>query len=499
MSKFNEEALEQRLAKLEGARAWSPRVVSRLESLIRSGEDSALFRVNPLKFAHERSIAESEAIDLLLHATSVGLFTMDWMVICPMCSSIVESFGSLRTINTNHYLCHFCQTEYEAALDDYIVVSFTIARAIRCISFHDPDGLPVQDYLQHVAYSLPQLRGEVPDGMPGLSPMQIFQHCVKGFGFLAPRETQKIEFSAGRTIVEGKAAIKVCEVVSGKPLLLRVEAASINEHQHRIAEFAHGGWSCFDEPLNSGLVSLEFRNNTDRRILFTVAEFPEGIPHCSTKLIFEPHLSAKRLLTTQSFRDLFRAELIKGTEGIGVRDITLVFTDLKGSTALYERIGDLNALALVQQHFARLTDVAVRHNGSIIKTLGDAVMAAFLTPLDAVKAALSMRAEIDHFNDERPRRDFILKIGMHRGAAIAVTFNERLDYFGQTVNIAARVQGLADGNEIYLTQEVYETEGVKSVLEPYEPSVASAQLKGVQQQLPVWRIGRCEIKAAAIA
>lgn len=499
MSTLNVEALEQRLARLEGARPWSPRVVSRLESLIRSNEDSALFRVNPLKFAHERSIAESEAIDLFLHATAVGLFTMDWMVVCPMCSSIVESFGSLRTINTNHYQCHFCQVEYEAALDDYIVVSFTIASAIRRVIFHDPDGLPVQDYLKHVAFSLPQLRGDVPTGVPGLSPMQIFQHCVKGSGFLAPCETQKVEFSAGHSVVDGKAVIKVNEVVSGKPLFLRVEAASTDAHQHRLAEFADGGWTAFEEPLNSGPVSLEFRNGTNRRILFTVAEFPDGIPHCSTMLMFEPHLSAKRLLTTQSFRDLFRAELIKGTEGIGVRDITLVFTDLKGSTALYERIGDLNALALVQQHFARLTDAAVRHNGSIIKTLGDAVMAAFLTPLDAVKAALSMRSEIDHFNDDRPRHDFILKIGMHRGAAIAVTLNERLDYFGQAVNIAARVQGLADGNEIYLTQEVYDAEGVKSVLEPYEASAVSAQLKGVQQLLPVWRIGGREIQAAAVA
>ncbi|WP_249165574.1 DUF5939 domain-containing protein [Bradyrhizobium sp. AUGA SZCCT0431] len=81
MRTLHEEALEQRLTALEGVRPWSPRVVSRLESLIRSNEDSALFRVNPLKFAHERSIAESEAIDLFLHAAAVGLFTMDWMVV----------------------------------------------------------------------------------------------------------------------------------------------------------------------------------------------------------------------------------------------------------------------------------------------------------------------------------------------------------------------------------------------------------------------------------
>ena len=187
-----------------------------------------------------------------------------------------------------------------------------------------------------------------------------------------------------------------------------------------------------------GTALLELKNSSGRLFL-AAAEFPDAIPHCATVLEFEPHLSAKQLLTTQTFRDLFRHELVKGTEGMSVRDISLMFTDLKGSTELYERIGDLNAFALVQEHFERLTAVAVSHNGAIIKTLGDAVMAAFMTPVDGVQAALAMQAEIVRFNEARGERDLILKIGLHRGAVIAVTLNERLDYFGQNVNIAARV------------------------------------------------------------
>jgi len=99
---IDEAHLEDRLTALEAARAWSPRVVSRLEALIRSPYESGLFRVNPIKVAHERNIDEREAVDLFLHATAAGIFTMDWMVLCPLCSSIIESFGSLRTINANH-------------------------------------------------------------------------------------------------------------------------------------------------------------------------------------------------------------------------------------------------------------------------------------------------------------------------------------------------------------------------------------------------------------
>jgi|SRR5262249_5819859 len=101
------------------------------------------------------------------------------------------------------------------------------------------------------------------------------------------------------------------------------------------------------------------------------------------------------------------------------------------------------------------------------KTIGDAVMAAFSTPADAVRAALEMREAVEDLNRDRPQRDFILKVGMHKGAAIAVTLNERPDYFGQTVNIAARVENLAGGDEICLSEDVYDAPDVAGILAPF--------------------------------
>jgi class 3 adenylate cyclase len=206
------------------------------------------------------------------------------------------------------------------------------------------------------------------------------------------------------------------------------------------------------------------------------------------RLDFVSYLSGSRLLATQTFRELFRSEAIRAVEGISVRDITLLFTDLKGSTDLYDRIGDLNALSLVQQHFERLREVIVRHGGAIIKTIGDAVMAAFVEPADAVRSALSMLREMEAFNRHLPNREVILKIGIHRGAAIAVTLNESLDYFGQTVNVAARVQSFSDAREICLTGEVLTAPGVKDILAPYAIEREMAQFKGVHQQMPLFRI-----------
>ncbi len=238
-----------------------------------------------------------------------------------------------------------------------------------------------------------------------------------------------------------------------------------------------------------GKVVFNIDNTTSELGVVCIAQLPPGFDINTIPLSFVPFLNGKRLLTTQTFRDLFRSEVIKASEGIGVKNITLLFTDLKGSTDLYERIGDLNAFSLVQRHFERLLDVTVRHNGAIIKTIGDAIMATFLKPADAVKAALAMRSEIAAFNAGQPDRALILKIGIHTGAAIAVTLNDRLDYFGQNVNVAARVQGLAEAGEICISDDVRADEEVAALLGALAVQPSKAKLRGMREDVRVFRIG----------
>ena len=159
---IDEKKLEERLVVLEAAKSWSPRVVSRLETLLRSGTDEALYRINPIQFATEKSIAEAEAIDLFLRACVSGLFEMDWLLVCPMCSDVVESFRSLRKLHT-HFHCHLCQSDYDAALDDYITVTFTVSPAVRGIRFHNPDALSAWDYVFNYRMTS---GGLMPDGVP---------------------------------------------------------------------------------------------------------------------------------------------------------------------------------------------------------------------------------------------------------------------------------------------------------------------------------------------
>ena len=186
---INEAILEERLAKLEASKSWSPRVVSRLEALIRSAPDEAVFRINPIRFASERGIAETEAIDLFLYATLAGLVEMDWLLYCPLCSDVVANFRSLRAVH-NHFHCHLCHADYEATLDDYIAVAFTVARAVRRIRYHDPESLALDDYFFTYRATLDGLT----DG--GVPLMELMRSGARGLARLGPHEASRFEFDA---------------------------------------------------------------------------------------------------------------------------------------------------------------------------------------------------------------------------------------------------------------------------------------------------------------
>ena len=470
MGEINEQLLDERLGQLEKARSWSARLVSKLESHIRSAHDDALFRINPFTFAKEKNAPEAEVLDLFLHATQLGLFRKDWALFCPQCCCVVESLRTLRGIH-NHYHCSFCQVGYETALDEYVAVAFTISPDVREIAFHHPERLSAWEHFIKVGNTRD---GVLPDGT-------LFRDAKEKLGrvieYLPPGEITRLELDVD-------AGLIMAASTEGRlGLLMTVTGAPAAEPQVTRLRFDPKQPFYATPEVAPGRIVFEIENVTDQRGIFVIAVVPPGVDLGAIPLSFVPFLTGKRLLTSQTFRDLFRSEVINAREGIGVRDITLLFTDLKESTALYDRIGDLNAFALVQQHFDRLQATTVRHNGAIIKTIGDAVMAAFLTPADAVAAALEMRADIAQFNRGKPDRELILKIGIHSGAAIAVTLNERLDYFGQTVNIAARVQNQAGADEIWLSQDVYEAAGVRALVDPLKAEPRMSTLKGVQGQL----------------
>jgi class 3 adenylate cyclase len=203
-----------------------------------------------------------------------------------------------------------------------------------------------------------------------------------------------------------------------------------------------------------------------------------------------PFLTAKRMLSNQTFRDVYRTDTLDVDQGLKITSLTFLFTDLKGSTELYERVGDLVAYDLVREHFHALHEIVASEAGAVVKTIGDAVMATFPTPDHAVSAALRMREAMRSLNEQHGSEDLLLKIGIHEGPCLAVVLNERQDYFGQTVNIASRVQNLAGSRSIYATGAVIENPEALEIIETQglRPTLQKTTLRGINNEISVYEI-----------
>jgi len=478
MTNIKERLLESKMTEIEQARIWSPRVISRFETLVRSGDDLSLYRINPLAFARDRAISEAESIDLFLHATRSGLFEMSWDVVCPQSGMVLDSFGALRTLKT-HYVCGLCDVSGETDLDDFIEVTFTVSPQLRRLPFHDPDSLSVEDYHWKLRF--------LSDGrLPGQQVrfLDFLQGLVRGLAFLPPGATTTLRSDLGPGALSGvnvqtQAAFAV--PVLGEP------AATPT---HLRVRYDGQRFSPSVSAVPPGPIVIDVENSGTARGSLLLINWPPEVLAQTVKpaLDFEPYMSGGMLLARQTFRRLFRSERVDEREGLGIRQVTLLFTDLKGSTAMYERLGDLNAYALVREHFALLGATVQQHSGAIVKTIGDAVMAVFSRPTDAVSAALDILGEIERYNSEHGDPSIILKIGAHCGPSIAVTLNENLDYFGQTVNVAARVQSLAEAGEICISEALYSAPGVSQILTGLKIVEFDAPLRGVEGNACVYRV-----------
>jgi len=480
MTNIQERLLESKMTEIEQARSWSPRVISKFETLIRSGDDLTLYRINPLAFARDRAIAEAEGIDLFLYATRSGLFEMSWDVVCPQSGMVLDSFGALRTLKT-HYVCGLCDVSGETDLDDFIEVTFTVSPQLRRLPFHDPHSLSVEDFHWKARF--------LSDGrLPGQQVrfLDFLHGLVRGLAFLPPGANTTLRSDLGPGALSGvnvqtQAAFAV-------PILGEPAAAPT----HLRIGYDGQRFSPSLSAVPPGPIVIEVENSGATRGSLLLINWPPEVLAQTLKpaLDFDPYMSGGMLLARQTFRRLFRSERVDEREGLGIRQVTLLFTDLKGSTAMYERLGDLNAYALVREHFALLGATVQQHSGAIVKTIGDAVMAVFSRPTDAVSAALDILEEIERYNSEHGDPSIILKIGAHCGPSIAVTLNENLDYFGQTVNVAARVQSLAEAGEICISEALYSAPGVRQVLTGLKIVEFDAPLRGVEGNACVFRVVR---------
>jgi class 3 adenylate cyclase len=451
-----------------------PEAAGAIEELVRDAPDRDLCRVNVIDFARQARVDEERAVAAFLHAARLGLFELSWNVLCPGCGGVLDTSTTLKSVNKDEYDCALCAAGYRPTLDEMVEVTFTVSRRVRRIAAHDPHELPFGEYFRQIFWGSGI---DVPDDFE-----QLVEEIVLDQVELPPGEKALLSLQLPAEFVI------VMDPVTHGTQFLDVKGEPTRERQNLSLVFDKLRAPTGTVTLRPGPLRLTLENRTDTRLL-------PGLWIAGDKLHEllgrrRPFLTAKRLLTNQVFRDIYGTDTIDVEQRLKITSLTFLFTDLKGSTELYERVGDLVAFDLVKAHFRVLNEIVASEAGAIVKTIGDAVMATFPTPDRAVSAALRMREAMRDLNDGRSREDLLLKIGIHEGPCLAVVLNDRQDYFGTTVNIAARVQALADSRTILATRSVVTDPQASALLETsgLKPVSQHRTLRGIADEMAVYEI-----------
>jgi class 3 adenylate cyclase len=394
-------------------------LVARLGQTIAGGDDLTLARLRPYALADRWGAPRRAVLELCLAATRAGLLDLRWQLLCPLCRGPQAAPGALRDVRGEMH-CETCRIEFTTDFERLVELTFRPNPAIRAVEDR-----------------------EFCVGGPQVTPHVVLQQL------LAPgeRRTLAVALEPGRYRARALAqpGTRGIHVVPGGAgdlaLVVRPE-----------------GWPT-GEVLVAPDASVRVENATTAEQLVLVERLAWS----------DQAATAAEVIVLQAFRDLFASEALRPGERIAVGQVTLVFTDLLGSTRLYREVGDAPAFGHVMDHFAVLRDAVAAEGGGLVKTMGDAIMAAFRRPLPALRAVLEAQRRLAA--GEGSRRPLTLRAGIHAGPCIAVTLNERLDYFGSAVNLAARLEGLSRGGDLVVSGVVADDPEVAAWLAGAGPGV----------------------------
>ena len=449
-------------------------VVDMLERMVRDAPDHAVNKINALDLAARAGIDEERVIAALLNAVGLGIFEMAWNVMCPSCAGVLSTNKSLKTLDRKQYSCAFCAAGYETTLDNLVEVTFTVSPRVRKIAAHSPDELSAAEYYRQVFWSSAI---DLPADME-----KVLREITLESVDLPPGERAILSLQLP------KGSLIVFDPVTHAAQFLEVSGEEASERQNLSVIFNKVPVPVDTIALRPGRLHLVLENRTESRVLPAVWVANQALDDLLKRR--KPILNARRLLTNQTFRDIYRTDTLAIGQRLKILSLTFLFSDLKDSTALYDRVGDLVAFDLVNEHFRLLQEIIASERGAIVKTIGDAVMATFETPDRAIAAAIRMREAMSDLGAERQHQSLRLKMGIHEGSCLAVTLNAQQDYFGQTVNIASRVQGLAGSRSIVVTEQVVENADARALLESngLKPTPRSVALSGIADKVSIYEI-----------
>lgn len=423
-------------------------LLDRLRELLITGDDYDLQRIRPIACARAWGVQPAELTDAFLAATHAGILNLRWDVICPHCRGDKQNLASLDAVRPNAF-CPACNVRFDVDLDRSLEAVFAPHPQVRSIEV--------------ARYCL---------GGPGTTPHVRVQRLMQPGERWEP--TLTLEEGRYRIRATGTDRYRWVSVEAGAavptgPAEIVLEAAGLLGDDLRL-------------PVGHVLPAI-VENRTDRKALVVIEEVAWA----------RDAMPASDLVADERFRLLFSRQMLAPGVSLAVENVTILFTDLVGSTAMYGILGDARAFGLVWNHFDLLRQIVDERRGATVKTIGDAIMAAFPRAEDAVDVAAELHDRISqhlaaHGHDYRTA----LKIGMHAGPCIVVTLNDRLDYFGTTVNLAARVEGQSEGGDIVVSEATLRRAGGPAMLEGrgWKAERFDAAVKGFDQTVPMVRFVR---------
>ncbi|MBA2448021.1 MAG: hypothetical protein H0V51_08350 [Chloroflexi bacterium] len=418
--------------------------VELLRSHLAEASDDQVVKMRPFVLADRWGLDRRETLALFLHATVAGLLGMSWDVLCPNCRVGKAEYATLGDLAGQAH-CETCNITFDASFDRSVEVRFSVAPALRRVEHH-----------------------EFCIGGPMNTPHVLAQAS------LPPGATEHLRCS----LVPGSYHLRA----RPSPGRLWLEATDDSAVPGSLAiTLSAEGIEPATAALSAGPVSLEVANHTDHEQLVALegSLWPDTIA------------TAAIVSTMQEFRDLFSSEALAPGLQLGIENLAFMFTDLTSSTAMYQAIGQARAFRLVQDHFRVLRAAISANRGAFVKTIGDAVMATFPSGADALAAGLQIQRDIRGLTaPEGVDVAHFVKIGLHQGPCVAVNLNDRLDYFGTTVNTAARIEHECRGGQLVASLAVCQSDGATALLEESDATLEAevVRLRGIAEPVPVYRI-----------
>ncbi len=406
-------------------------VARKIVAFVAEQSDDMVSAMRPFQLARAWGTAPRDTLRAFLHAARAGVVDLSWQLNCPVCQVGAGNASSLADVDRRVH-CDECDISFELDFGQNIEAVFAVNPAIR----------PV--------------RREV--------------YCA-GTPFVRPHVFAQFVVEPGQR-----------RLITTRPpgaLLLR---ALGRQRQVAINPEASVDIEISDDALTakSSDGELCIINRTTQTATVLVERIGS-----SADLV-----RGSDLMVLDEFHSLFGTEAPAAGVELQVGTLCIAFSDIVGSTAIYEQLGDAKAYALVQEHFRVAHDIVASCDGSIIKTLGDGIMMCFVRPELAVAASLRIAAHARQLA-LASGVNFAVRVGLHQGPCYIVRANDRLDLFGTSVNVSARLSRVASANQVATSASFLEHDSVHEVLGRAQTTVRRLQseLRGISGQYQVAVIG----------